>query len=88
MNRLIMERVEKVADYILKTKDTIRNTAIQFGVSKSTIHKDIQERLKEYDIEKYKRVEAIFQYHIDVRHILGGQSTKIKYTKLKQSDEG
>lgn len=87
MNRLIIERVEKVADYILKTKDTIRNTALKFGVSKSTIHKDIQERLKEYDMEKYKQVESVFQYHIDIRHILGGQSTKRKYIQLRQSEE-
>lgn len=87
MNKLIIERVEKVADYILKTKDTIRNTAIKFGVSKSTIHKDIQERLKEYDMEKYKQVESVFQYHIDIRHILGGQSTKRKYIQLRQSEE-
>ena len=83
-----MERVEKVADYILKTKDTIRNTAIRFGVSKSTIHKDIQERLKEYDEEKYQKIESIFQYHIDIRHILGGQSTQKKYVQMKKSEEG
>lgn len=83
MNKSMIARVEDISNYIISTKATIRDTAKVFGVSKSTVHKDIQERLKEIDKEKYNQIENIFQEHIDVRHILGGESTKIKYLRLK-----
>lgn len=85
MNKEVIKRVEEVSDYIIETKDTIRETAKKFGVSKSTIHKDIQERLKEIDIKKFNSIEKIFNEHISIRHILGGQSTKMKYQQLKNS---
>lgn len=88
MNKKIIERVKEVSDYILKTKQTIRETAKIFGISKSTVHKDIQERLKEIDFKKYNQIEEIFREHIETRHILGGQSTKIKYQQIKQNMEG
>ena len=84
MNKEVNKRVEEVSKYIIKTKDTIRETAKKFGVSKSTIHKDIQERLKEIDIKKYNEIEKIFNDHIKIRHILGGESTKLKYQQLKK----
>lgn len=83
MNKEVIKRVEEVSDYIIETKETIRETAKQFGVSKSTIHKDIQERLKEIDIKKFNIIEKIFNDHVKIRHILGGQSTKLKYQQLK-----
>ncbi len=79
----MMKRVLEIAEYILKTKNTIRKTASVFGISKSTVHKDLQERLKEIDLEKYNQIQEIFQNHIETRHILGGQSTKIKYLQIK-----
>ena len=85
LNKKIIKRVLEISEYILNTKDTIRKTASIFGISKSTVHKDIQERLKEIDIEKYQQIQDIFENHIKIRHILGGQSTKIKYLELKQS---
>lgn len=85
MNKEVIKRVEEVADYIIETKNTIRETAKRFDVSKSTIHKDIQERLKEIDFKKYKTIEKIFDEHISIRHILGGESTKMKYQQLKNS---
>lgn len=83
MNKEVLKRVEEVSDYILQTKNTIRETAKNFNVSKSTIHKDINERLKEIDLKKYKEIDLIFKQHIKVRHILGGQSTKRKYQQLR-----
>ena len=80
---LIYSRVLKESEYILNTKDTIRETAKVFKVSKSTVHKDISERLKYIDYDKYKMIENIFKTHIENRHILGGQRTKIKYQTLK-----
>ncbi len=88
MNKMIRNRVEEVSNYILKTKQTVRETAKIFGISKSTVHKDIQERLKELDLSKYNQIEKIFKEHIETRHILGGQSTKIKYQQIKQNMEG
>ena len=78
----ISKRVLEEANYILKTKDTIRATAKKFKVSKSTVHKDLQERL--YKIDKYlsEQIKEILKYHIEIRHIRGGQSTKKKYLKI------
>ena len=88
MNKEIIKRVEEEADYIVKTKETIRKIAEKFGISKSTVHKDMGERLKEIDLEKYKKIQNIFKEHIEIRHILGGQSTKIKYSQMNQNNEG
>ena len=82
MNSLIIKRVLDEANYMLKTKDTIREIATIFNVSKSTVHKDLHERLAEINIELFEQVDSILKYHIDVRHIRGGQSTKKKYKKL------
>lgn len=78
----IHERVLEETDYIIKTKKTIREIAQIFKVSKSTVHKDLQERLKKINKEKSLQVEKILKYHIDIRHIRGGESTRKKYQKL------
>ena len=57
-------RVLKEAEYILKTGYTIRETANQFKVSKSTVHKDLHERLKNIDLETFKKIDKILKYHI------------------------
>ena len=82
MNSLIIKRVINEANYMLQTNNTIREIAKIFCVSKSTVHKDLHERLKEINLELYDEVNAILKYHIDVRHIRGGQSTKEKYKKF------
>ena len=78
----INERVLKETDYILETKKTIREIAKIFRVSKSTVHKDLNERLKKIDKLKYKDVKKILEYHINIRHIRGGESTRKKYLNL------
>lgn len=83
MNRNIINRVLKESDYIVKNKSTVRQTAKVFNVSKSTVHKDMQDRLKIINKNKYKDVIDIFNYHIMIRHINGGEATKHKYLKLK-----
>lgn len=81
----IKKRVLEEAKHIIKTNETIRETAKKFSVSKSTVHKDLQERLKNVNIEMYKQIEEILIYHTNIRHIRGGESTKKKYEKrLKQ----
>ena len=79
MNSLIIKRVLDEADYMLNTKKTIREIATVFKVSKSTVHKDLHERLYEINIDLFNEVDCILKYHIDVRHIRGGESTKKKY---------
>lgn len=88
MKKEIISRVEEISDYMLETKKTIRETAKKFKISKSTVHKDIKERLKKINQNKYIEIDKILKNHIETRHILGGQSTKLKYEKLKLKNEG
>ena len=77
----INDRVLKETDYILKTNKTVREVASEFNVSKSTVHKDLRERLMDIDRKLYDEVDNIFKKHIEIRHIKGGYSTKMKYCK-------
>ena len=81
MNSLIMKRVLEEANYMLETKQTIREIAHVFNVSKSTVHKDLHERLIDIDYTLYEKIDNILKYHIDIRHIRGGEYTKNKYKK-------
>lgn len=82
MNRVIIKRTIDEANYMLDTKKTIREIAHIFNVSKSTVHKDLHERLIEINYDLYKEIDSILKYHIDIRHIRGGESTKKKYKKV------
>lgn len=82
MNKIIENRVIQIANYINETKKTIREAAKEFNVSKSTVHKDMTGRLLYIDKKKFKEIEKIFNEHIEIRHIRGGESTKNKYLKL------
>ncbi len=79
MNNLVIMRVFSEAYYMLETQKTIREIAKIFKVSKSTVHKDLHERLYYCDKELYKKIDEIMTYHKEIRHIRGGQSTKLKY---------
>ena len=81
MNSLINKRVIEEANYMLETRNTIRELAQVFNVSKSTVHKDLHDRLIDIDYTLYSKINEILKYHIDVRHIRGGESTKKKYKK-------
>lgn len=76
------ERCIILGEYIVKTKSTVRATAKQFGISKSTVHKDITKTLKRYDKTLYKEVENVLQTNKQERHIRGGEATRIKYKKI------
>lgn len=82
MNSLIIKRVLEEAEYMLETKQTVRELAKIFNVSKSTVHKDLHERLFEINQAKAEDVDKILKYHIDIRHLRGGESTKKKYLNL------
>lgn len=83
MNSTIFYRIIKEADYMLESEKTIREIAKKFNVSKSTVHKDLSERLKKIDIDKYYKVEKILKYHLDIRHIKGGEKTRLRYLNIR-----
>ena len=84
MSAHIIKRVLEVAEHIIDTKDTIRETAKKFNISKSTNHKDLQERLSQIDINKYNVVKKIIDAHLERRHIKGGESTRQLFLKKWQ----
>ena len=79
MKDYIEERVLDVARYIIETKSTIRKTARMYGCSKSTIHKDITERLPKINPMIAKEAKQILDLNKSERHIRGGTATKLKY---------
>lgn len=81
MKKEMRERILAEADIILQQKMTVRSLAILKGSSKSTIHKDLTERLRQIDEEKYQKIQKLFLEHIQLRHIIGGRRTKEKYEK-------
>ena len=83
MDNYIYDRVINESNYIIKTNKTIREVADAFGVSKSTVHNDIRKRLIEIDKKMYEKVSNILEYHIDIKHIRGGESTKRKFLDKK-----
>ena len=82
MNSIMSKRIIAEAKYIIKTRETIRQIAGVFNVSKSTVHKDLQDRLRYLDKDLYNEVDNILEYHKEIRHIRGGESTKQKYENL------
>ena len=81
MNKKIMKRIIDEANFVLKTNNNIRDTAKVFGVSKSTVHKDLHERLFELDISLFEKIANIFGNHLSIRYINGGEATRQKYAK-------
>jgi putative DeoR family transcriptional regulator, stage III sporulation protein D len=75
----IKERTLKIGNYIVETRKTVRVIAKEFGVSKSTVHKDLTERLPEINPDLANEVKDILEYHKSVRHLRGGEATKLKY---------
>lgn len=84
MNKALVLRVEKTAHIILDQKLTVREVAKIVGCSKSTVHKDLTERLPLIDCELYDHVMDLLSYNKSIRHIRGGLSTKLKYIALKE----
>ena len=72
MNSSIYKRVINEANHVIETNNTIRETAKEFNVSKSTVHKDLQERLLDINTKLYEQVSSILDYHTKIRHIRVG----------------
>lgn len=85
MRITIEERATKIAHYIIETKETVRSTAKTFGVSKSTVHKDVSERLVKINPGLAKQVREILNENKSERHIRGGMATKMKYINIHKN---
>ena len=77
----IEERVLKCAEYIVETGCTVRACSAHFSISKSTVHKDVSERLRYIDMELFERVRNVLNLNLSERHIRGGLATRHKYQK-------
>ena len=82
-NYSIEERAINLAHYIIDSKDTVRGTAKKFGISKSTVHKDVSERLQKINPVLAHEVRLILDENKAERHIRGGMATKLKYSSIK-----
>ena len=77
----IEQRAVELAEYIIENGATVRDAAKQFGVSKSTVHKDVGTRLEKINKCLYVRVKSVLELNKSERHIRGGRATKEKYQK-------
>ena len=81
MKAHIEERTIQLAEYILDNKATVRDSAIKFGISKSTVHKDVTERLERINRPLSEAVKNVLLENKSVRHIRGGMATRRKYKR-------
>ena len=79
MKEYIEKRTVLFASYIIDNNATVRDTAKKFDISKSTVHKDVTQRLKKINPDLYEDVRAVLNTNKAERHIRGGMATKLKY---------
>ena len=84
----IEERAVELAHYIIDSKDTVRGAAKKFGISKSTVHKDLSERILKINPALASEVREILDENKAERHIRGGLATKIKYEHIRENKAG
>lgn len=85
MKRANYTRAAALGEYIAENNQTVRATAKVFGISKSTVHKEITTRLPELDAELWQRVRAVLDVNLSQRHLRGGEATKKKYQAIKKT---
>lgn len=81
----IEERAICLAQHIIDSKDTVRGAAKKFGISKSTVHKDVSERLLKINLALAKEVRKVLDENKAERHIRGGMATKLKYSNTDKT---
>lgn len=86
MKEYIEERATKIANYIIENKATVRQTAREFGISKSTVHKDVAERLEQFNPGLAKQARQVLDVNKSERHIRGGLATKEKYAHQNEEE--
>ncbi len=84
MKDYIAERAVELAQYIIENNATVRSAAKVFNISKSTVHKDVHERLQKINPALYREAQKILEVNKAERHIRGGMATKEKYINLKK----
>ena len=84
MKGLPEERAVAAAEYIIENKATVRSAARRFGVSKSTVHKDVSERLSRISPQLLAEVKAVLEQNKRDRHLRGGEATKQKYERIRE----
>ena len=83
MTDTMKDRAKELAVYMIETGATVRGAAQTFGISKSTVHKDLSQRLPQYDLSLYRQVRAILDKNRQERHIRGGLATRQKYRERR-----
>lgn len=86
-NCSIEERCLILARYLIDNNATVRAVARKFGISKSTVHKDVTQILKNIDFTLYSEVKKILETNKRERHIRGGEATRIKYINRKKQNQ-
>lgn len=79
MREEIEQRVRQLAVYLIENNATVRDAARHFGVSKSTVHKDVTERLRYIDRSLYRQTRTVLEQNKAERHLRGGEATRRKY---------
>ncbi|MBQ3044725.1 MAG: sporulation transcriptional regulator SpoIIID [Clostridia bacterium] len=81
MKGIVEQRAVELAEYIVENKATVRDAAKKFGISKSTVHIDVSQRLRKLNPSLYNDVRKILDINKAERHIRGGMATKQKFSK-------
>ena len=84
MINFLEDRIVGEALYIIRNNATVRKTAREFNVGKSTVHKDVTKTLRYIDVELFNAVKAVLETNLKERHIRGGIATKNRYKTLKE----
>lgn len=84
----IEERTRRSGEYIAKTGCTVRACASRFGISKSTVHKDVTERLCAIDPSLFEKVQKVLDKNLSERHLRGGNATKKMYELRRKREQG
>ena len=79
MKDAMEQRACALAEYIITRQATVRAAASEFGISKSTVHKDVRQRLRQIDPDLHAQVLRVLCYNKSVRHLRGGEATRRKY---------
>ncbi len=81
----MIERINMISDYILETGSTVRAAAAHFKVSKTTVHKDMRERLPRLNPARARQVSRVLDGNREARHLRGGNATRLKYIKQEKA---
>ena len=81
----IEDRAVRLAEYIVENDATVREAAAVYGVSKSTVHKDVREKLKYENLSLWRQVCLVLEKNKAERHLRGGEATRLKYEKCRSS---